>query len=41
MIVSGLTITSAVRHPDQTRESIAQSQRSDFASRNRCGRLRY
>ena len=40
MTVSGLTITSAVCHPAQMRESSAQSQRSDFASRNRRGRLR-
>jgi len=35
MTVSGLTITSAVRHPVQMRDSRAQSQRSAFASRMR------
>jgi hypothetical protein len=33
--VSGLTITSAVRHPDQMRESTTQSHRSVIASRAR------
>jgi hypothetical protein len=40
MTVSGLTITSAVRHPVQVRESMTQSQRSTFASRTRRGRVR-
>jgi hypothetical protein len=39
MTVSGLTITSAVRHPVQMRESRPQSQRSVFASRNRRGHV--
>jgi hypothetical protein len=36
-----LTMTSAVRHPVQRRESRTQSRRSAFASRTRGGRLRY
>ena len=40
MTVSGLTITSAVRHPVQMRESRTQSHRSVFASRTRRGRVR-
>jgi hypothetical protein len=40
MTVSGLTITIAVRHPVQMRESRPQSQRSAFASRNVRGRVR-
>jgi hypothetical protein len=39
MTVSGLTMTSAVRHPGQMRKSWPQSQRSAFASRNRRGRV--
>jgi hypothetical protein len=35
MTVSGLTMTSAVRHPVQRRESRTQSHRSAFASRTR------
>jgi hypothetical protein len=40
MTVSGLTKTSAVRHPFQMRESTTQSHWSVFASRNRGGRMR-
>ena len=40
MTVSGLTMTSAVRHPVQMRDSQTQSQRSAFASRTRRGRVR-
>ena len=40
MTVSGWTMTSAVRHPVQTRDSQTQSHRSAFASRNRRGRVR-
>jgi len=40
MTVSGLTMTNAVRHPVEMRESRLQSQRSAFASRNRRGRVR-
>jgi hypothetical protein len=38
--VSGLTITSAVRHPVRAREIPTQSHRSTFVSRNRRGRVR-
>ena len=40
MTVSGLTMTSAVRHSVQMPESRIQSQRSTFVSRNRRGRVR-
>jgi hypothetical protein len=40
MTVSGLTITTVVRHPVSTRESTTQSQRSAGASCNRRGRER-
>jgi hypothetical protein len=40
MTVSGFTMTSAVRHPAQTRASMTQSQRSVFASWTRRGRVR-
>jgi hypothetical protein len=40
MTISGLTMTSVVRHPVSTRESTTQSQRSACASRNRRGRER-
>jgi hypothetical protein len=40
MTVSGLTMTSVVRHPVQMRESPTQSHRSVFASRTRRGRVR-
>ena len=38
--ISGLTMTSVVRHPVSTRESTTQSQRSACASRTRRGRER-
>jgi len=40
MTVSGVTITSDVRHPVQMRESMAQRNRSVLKSRNRAGRVR-
>jgi hypothetical protein len=38
MTVSGLTMTSAARHPVQRRESMTQTHRSVVASRSRRGR---
>jgi hypothetical protein len=40
MTVSGLTMTSAVRHPVQRHESMTQMHRSVVVSRNRRGRVR-
>jgi hypothetical protein len=40
MTVSGLTITSDVRHSVQMRESMTQRNRSVLKSRNRAGRVR-
>jgi len=40
MTVSGVTMTSDARHPDQNRASMTRRQWSVFASRTRGGRMR-